>query len=104
MPYCSLFKQPNDAKRKRWDKVKAKEKKNFILRVGVLQWGGFMFVVMTGLSLLRQPPAPRQAIDYVVEIAIGLLIWPIAGYCFGALLWNFYETYFEEQNSKIPGS
>ncbi len=98
--YCSLLKPPTDAKRQRWQKVKARGKKNFILRVGVLGWGGFMFVLMTVMFLIRKPPFPRQAIDYIFEIAINLLVWPIAGYFWGTSMWRFYETYFGEPNQQ----
>ena len=60
--------------------MKAKGKKSFILRVGIIRFGGFMFVVMTGLDLLRKPPFPREVIDYAFDITISLLIWPLAGY------------------------
>ena len=83
--------------------LKARGKRNFILRVGVLQFGGAMFVLMTGQELLKKPIFPRTLVDYAVEIAIGLLIWPLAGYMFGAQMWRFNETYFDELNRRNHG-
>jgi hypothetical protein len=102
--YCSLFKPPGDAARERWQKTKARGKKSFILRIGVLGWGGFMALAMTTEYLLRKPLFPRQMSDYIVHAAINLLIWPISGYFFGARMWSFYETYFDEHNpqSTLP--
>jgi hypothetical protein len=92
-----LFKPPNSVQRAKWEKVKSQGKRRFVLRVGVLQWGGFMFIVMTAQSLLRKPPFPHPLIvDYVFEIIIGLLIWPIAGYCFGLAMWAFYSSRFSD--------
>jgi hypothetical protein len=96
--YCSLFKPPSEAARQRWQKTKARGKKSFVLRFGVLEWGGLMVLVMTTQYLIRKPLFPRRMIDYVVEVAINLLIWPIAGYFFGSFMWAFYETYFDEHN------
>jgi hypothetical protein len=100
--YWSLFNPPSEAARQRWQKTKVRGKKSFALRVGVLGWGGLMVVVMTTTSLASRPH--RQTIDYVFEIAINLLIWPIAGYFFGRSMWDAWETYFGEQNQQRPPS
>jgi hypothetical protein len=100
--YCSRVKPPSQAARQRWQKTRDKGKKRFVLRVGVLQWGGFMFLVTTAQYAIRKPQLPRRMIDYVVEAAINLLIWPIAGYFFGTRIWDFYETYFGEYNRQSP--
>ena len=55
-----------------------------------------MFVVMTAQSLLRKPPFPRQFIDYLFEILLGLAIWPVAGYFFGLCMWTFYSKRFSD--------
>jgi hypothetical protein len=70
------------------------------LRVGVLPWGGFMFVVMTAQDLIRKPAFPRRAIDYFFEILMGLFIWPVGGYLFGMAMWRFYEIYFGEKRQQ----
>ena len=62
----------------------------------MLQWGGFMVVVMTASDLMRKTPFPRASIDYAFDIALNLIVWPIAGYFFGISMWSFYETYFGE--------
>jgi hypothetical protein len=98
--YCSRLKPPGEAATKRWQKTKARGKKSFALRVGVLQWGGLMFIVMTAQDLIRKPRFSHRPIYYVADIAVNLLIWPIAGYFFGARMWNVYEMYFGEQNQQ----
>jgi len=91
-----LFKPPTSEQRERWERLKKRDKRSFILRVGGCQWGGFMFVVMTAQSLLRKPPFPRQFIDYLFEILLGLAIWPVAGYFFGLCMWTFYSKRFSD--------
>lgn len=100
----SMFKRPTEAKRERWLRMKAGGKRRFVLRLGVLQWGGLMFLGMTAGDLIRKPPFPRQPIDYIVEIAIGLMVWPFAGLLFGLAMWSFYESYFSDANSGHPKS
>jgi len=101
--YCSLLKPPSEKATQRWRAMKSKGKKSFALRVGVLQWGGLMFVAVTATDLIGKPR--RSSIHYAIDIAVNLLIWPIAGYFFGRTMWNFYETYFGEsqpRNSSNP--
>jgi hypothetical protein len=100
--YCSRLKPPSEAARQHWQKTKARGKNSFALRVGVLQWGGLMFVVTTAQDLIRKPRFSHQPIYYVADIAVNLLIWPIAGFFFGARLWKFYEMYFGERNQQRP--
>ena len=94
-----LLGPPTSKQRERWERLKRQGKRRFILRVGVCQWGGFMFVVMTAESLLRKPSFPRHFIDYLVEILLGLAIWPAAGYLFGLSLWTFYSNRFSDDSN-----
>ena len=96
MNFSLLFKPPNSAQRERWQRLQSNGKRNFVLRVGVMQFGGFMFVFMTALDLMHNSPFPRQPIDYVVFVAINLLIWSIAGYCFGLGMWAFCRGRFSD--------
>jgi hypothetical protein len=100
--YCSKLKQPSEKAKQRWQKTKARGKRSFALRVGVLQWGGFMFIVMTAQDLFRKPRFSHQPISYVADIAVNLLIWPVAGYFWGKSMWGFYEMYFGEENRQTP--
>jgi hypothetical protein len=96
--YCSRLKPPSDRAKQRWEKTKARGKNSFVLRTGVLGWGGFMFIAITGQDLIRKRHSHHAAIYYVLTVAVNLLIWPIAGYFFGKRMWGFYETYFGDEN------
>ncbi len=100
--YCSLLKPPSEKARQRWQKTRARGKKSFVLRVGVLGWGGFMVIAMTAQDLIREPHSHHETIYYVGLVAVNLLIWPIAGYFFGNSMWGYYETYFGEENIQRP--
>ncbi|MGA2964964.1 MAG: hypothetical protein ABSD64_02050 [Terriglobales bacterium] len=91
-----LLSNPRDpAQRDYWQKVKAQGKKSYILRIGVIRWGGAMFVVNTTTDLLRHAPS-----SYVFDIAVNLLIWPLGGYLFGLLMWHYWAYRFERQVSR----
>jgi hypothetical protein len=83
--------------------VKARGKKSFVLRVGVIRYGGSMFVLMVVEDLLRKQPFSGRVIEYAFYITINLLIWPLAGYALGLYMWNFYEKKFSEgEDSRSP--
>jgi hypothetical protein len=90
------FNPSNSSKREHWQRLQSKGKKNFVLRAGVMQFGGFMFVVTTALDLIHKSPLPRRPIDYIVLVAANLLIWSTAGYCFGLGMWAFCRGRFSD--------
>jgi hypothetical protein len=102
--YCSKLKPPSEKAKQGWQKTKARGKKSFVLRVGVLGWGGLMFIAMTAQDLVRKPRFQHQTVYSFGEIAINLLIWPIAGYFFGKRMWDFYEMYLGEENRQTPAA
>jgi hypothetical protein len=95
--FSRMFKAPTPAQREHWDAVKHKGRSSFVLRVGVMQWGAAMFLIMTALDLMRKTSYPRSGVEYALDIAANLLIWPIAGYLFGLWMWRFYESYFADR-------
>jgi hypothetical protein len=100
-----MFKPPTPAQREYWQKLKAGGKDRFIVRVGILGWGGFMFVIMTLLDLVRTRP-PSSSGHYILDTALNLVIWPLGGYFVGRSLWHSYEKRFSEQSgdqSSSPG-
>src|SRR5215467_13319796 len=92
------FTPPTQAQQEHWRKVRDTGKKNFVWKTGVLRFGGTMFVVMTALDLFRYLPLRSGVADNLFEIffqiIIGLLVWPLAGYFWGVLMWRFYEWHF----------
>jgi hypothetical protein len=88
-----LLTNPRDpAHRDYWKKMKTRGKKNYILRMGVIRFGGTMFVVMTALDLLRHTPS-----GYVFNVASNPIIWPLSGYFWGLLMWHHWVYRFEKQ-------
>lgn len=96
--------RPTPAQMEHWRQVRTTGKRNFVLKVGVIRVGGTMFALMTALDLLRNRPFRRGVVDYVFEIVLGLLVWPLAGYCWGAVMWRFYEWHFSRASSQQPTS
>lgn len=62
-------------------------KKSFIL-VGVLGFGGFMFIGNTIWDLYRRTSVPHGTTSYAFDIMVNLLIWPLVGYFAGLICWK----------------
>jgi hypothetical protein len=103
MNFRSLFGPPTPAQMEKWRLVRAKGRKNFILKVGVIRFGGTTFVLTT-FELLRDRSSCFRlgALDYVFVIVMGLLVWPAAGYFWGLWVWGINESRFTRTIGRQP--
>jgi hypothetical protein len=71
-------------------KLQAKGREHYILYNGIVGWGGSTFLLTTlwewhdkfGWHLPVLNP------ELFLSVALGLLVWPVAGYFWGAHLWD----------------
>ena len=57
-------------------------------RVGVLGFGGFMFIASTIWDLYRRISSPPRTTSYASDVIVNLLIWPLVGYLAGLVCWK----------------
>lgn len=57
-------------------------------RVGMLGFGGFMFVASTIWDLYLRISSPPRTTSYASDLIANLLIWPIVGYLAGLVCWK----------------
>jgi hypothetical protein len=86
-----------EKRRQAWENTRQRGRKSFILRRGVLGWGGFMFIFMTCMSIFID----HRKIDWHYVI-ISLIIWPLAGYGYGLSMWCWAEERFHGSDTKPP--
>lgn len=74
-----------------WAKVREQGAWRFVLSVGLLRYGGLMFVVTSLLS-----PFVRQSSEMLLpeRLAMNAAVWAVAGLAWGALTWYFGERNF----------
>lgn len=97
----AIFKRP-DLSREQIERLKqrlAKGRKHFIIHRGILGFGVPVFVLATlwnwydhyGWHL----PSTQEL---VLSIVIDAVIWSVAGYVFGAIMWNYLTGLVSERN------
>lgn len=68
-------------------------------RIGMLGFGGFMFIVSTIWDLYRRISSPPRTTSYASDVIVNLLIWPIAGYLAGLVCWRLVGESDSERTS-----
>lgn len=72
--------------------ISADPKKRYIWTIGVLGWGGSMFLTMTTLEFLfPSRPSPRSSLNIAITILSGLALWLTGGWVFGRTMWEKYQ-------------
>lgn len=84
----------NAAQSEWWRQVRTRGRKHFIIRIGVIRWGGLMFLAMVAWALLS---SVRDRFSITFDVVLNALIWPFAGYWFGVLMWNVNEKRFAQE-------
>ncbi len=77
---------------RKWEKLRRKGKKNFILVNGLLYWGFPMFIVMT--FTVNKPASGNIPLGL---IGISAVIWTLGGLAFGHFTWGASERAFQKE-------
>jgi hypothetical protein len=80
----------------KWEKNRAKGKSHFVWLYGVLGWGFPMFVFMTAFNYHRNPNS------LALTLIINTIVWPIAGYGWGAWMWAINERAYKKYAEQKP--
>ncbi|TFE00556.1 hypothetical protein [Jeotgalibacillus salarius] len=88
---------------KKWEKVRGKGKKNYILYYGIIGWGvttGLLFFLIGeifdhGLSLSQYFTG-----DWISLFSKGLVSFMVGGLLFGYITWGMNESYYHDKHIK----
>jgi hypothetical protein len=76
-------------RRQAWLQIKAKGKKRYVWRTGVMGWGLPVFAIFTPLMLILGPRTHQLSnAEIAGTTIISLLIWIVGGYLFGLSMWK----------------
>jgi len=77
------------AQEKRQHEQEPQARKRYIWKIGVLGWGGTMFAVVTWFDWYQAGYSHVPPLPSFLRLTIpNLIIWPIAGYFWGAWTWK----------------
>lgn len=80
----------NQKHQKRWERIRRKGRRHFIWIRGVLVWGIIVAVFWSfWMSLMLGKP-------FRDNLALALIVFPIAGYFWGIWTWRLCERQFHE--------
>ncbi|QSO47369.1 hypothetical protein [Alicyclobacillus mengziensis] len=82
----------NKKQMERWEKVRARGKKRFILRYGVFGWGlssGILF----GILMMLEGSENITPVNWILNI----LLFMIFGYVWGLLMWSWTERKYQRE-------
>ncbi len=63
-------------------------KKKFVLKYGVIRWGGLMTLFYIIQGIINKSD--------ILEILIPLIVFPVGGYFFGLFAWSINQRYISK--------
>jgi hypothetical protein len=93
-----MQRQPDDAWRTEWEKLRQIGKTRFIWSYGVLRWGGFMFFFSLAVFQYAHFGHPFSLEgNWIARLLIALPTWIFVGYGYGRSQWQRNEARFAER-------
>src|SRR5260370_14830250 len=91
---AGTFKGHTDEKRRQaWLETKAKGRRRYVWRKGVIGWGLPVFAIFTPLMLILGPSTHELSrAETAGAVILSLLVWILAGYLFGRSMWRMFDN------------
>ncbi len=91
---AGTFKGHTDEKRRQaWLETKAKGRRRYVWRKGVIGWGLPVFAIFTPLMLILGPSTHELSrAETAGAVILSLLVWILAGYLFGRSMWRMLDN------------
>jgi len=88
-----------ELRRRAWDILRRRGKAAFVLQVGLLRWGGVMFVIFAGMNIVAS--AVSNHLDRLPSLLVfNAVIWSGAGLLLGLYLWGKNERNYLQQSGQ----
>jgi len=85
----TLTRNKYEERRQAWLQIKAKGRSRYVWRTGVIGWGLPVFAIFTPLMLILNPGTHPWFWGEIAGISVfSFLVWMLAGYFFGRLMWK----------------
>ena len=92
-----------ELRRRAWELLRRRGKAAFVLRVGLLRWGGAMFFVFAGMNVMAA--AVSNHLDRLPSLLLfNFVIWSIGGLLLGLWMWRKNEKIYLPCSAQAPQS
>ena len=82
-----------EERRQAWLQIKAKGKKQYIWRAGVMRWALPVFAIFTPSMLIFGPRTHQLSMAEIIGTTIvSFLVWSVCGYFFGLWMWKIFDN------------
>lgn len=81
----------------KWERVRAAGRDRFVMRCGVLGWGVPTAILYSLAGLLWE----RGLGEFALRLAISLLLFPLGGYFWGAIMWRHFEAAYAKERQQL---
>jgi hypothetical protein len=76
----------------KWEKLRRRGKQSFVMRRGVLRWGGIMFALTMFTNIFGR----HMNVEWRLVVSL-LIACPIAGYVWARCIWHVNEDRFRDE-------
>lgn len=86
----------NEIQMNKWEKVREKGKKHYIIFNGVIGWGIPTGVLFTIINALINDKSIGLNDEFVILFVTSMIMFPIGGILFGLWNWNSFEKNYQK--------
>jgi hypothetical protein len=86
-----------EQQRQAWQRIRQSGKAAFVLKRGLLRWGGMMFLIFAAFDVVGFYLTDHQqyVLDYMpVLLVVNAIIWSLCGLAWGFWAWNKCERLY----------
>jgi hypothetical protein len=86
-----------EKKKMKWEKIRAKGKKNFVIFNGVIGWGVPTAILYTILISFMENYSLSFDRDFFELLIISIVLFPIGGVFYGLWVWSWTEKIYKKK-------
>ncbi|QYR19613.1 hypothetical protein KZ483_17105 [Paenibacillus sp. sptzw28] len=87
-----------EKQKRKWEKLRAKGKKNFIIFNGVISWGVPTAILYTFLMSFMENYSLRFNRDFFEMLILSIVLFPFGGIFFGLWVWSWTEKQYRKNS------
>jgi len=84
----------NNSKLNKWERIRARGKMRYVIIHGVISWGIPAAILTSVITTLWETKTLKFNSEFVSDLLISLVVFPIFGIVFGLWTWHIFDSKF----------